>query len=148
MTGTFDAVINMFTSFGFLESDTEDQRVLRDVSRVLKRGGRFLIDFINREWVVRHYRPQRWRTAQDGSLLLQEGQFDLLTGRNRERALVIEPGGTRRAFHISIRMYAASELHTIVEAEGMRVINTWGDFDGSPLSLDSRRLIVLAEKPG
>ena len=38
----FDAVINVFTSFGYLESDEEDQRVLYAVARALKPGGKVL----------------------------------------------------------------------------------------------------------
>ena len=35
----FDAVINMFASFGYLETDDEDQKVLNAASLALKGGG-------------------------------------------------------------------------------------------------------------
>ena len=42
--GEFDAVINMFTAFGYLESEEEDQEVLRQVYKALKPGGVFLLE--------------------------------------------------------------------------------------------------------
>src|SRR5262249_12669661 len=53
----FDAVINIFTAFGYFESEAEDQKVLRQVHRALKPGGRFLLELKHREDVMRHYRP-------------------------------------------------------------------------------------------
>ena len=47
--GRFDAVINMFSSFGYLESEAEDAKVLRGVAAALRPGGRALFDLINRE---------------------------------------------------------------------------------------------------
>ena len=44
----FDAVINIFTSFGYLESEEEDMQVLYQVAKALKPGGRLLMDMINR----------------------------------------------------------------------------------------------------
>ena len=47
----FDAVINMFSAFGYLESEADDQQVLEAVHDALKPGGSALIDMLNREWV-------------------------------------------------------------------------------------------------
>src|SRR3989338_8651260 len=38
----FDAVINMFYSFGFFETDEENKRVLANFFNALKKGGKFL----------------------------------------------------------------------------------------------------------
>ena len=44
---SFDAVLNMFTSFGYFEADMDNLLVLREISRVLKRGGLLLFDYVN-----------------------------------------------------------------------------------------------------
>ena len=46
-SGSFDAVLNLFTSFGYFASDEESEGVLRDVARVLVPGGWFALDFLN-----------------------------------------------------------------------------------------------------
>jgi hypothetical protein len=138
----------MFSSFGYLESDEEDRRVLERVEAALKPGGRFLIDFINRDWVVRFYQARDWRRAPDGSVLLLERRWDLASGHNAEEITVIEPEGSRRRHRLSMRMYGATELAAMLTSVGLTVGHLWGDFDGSDLTLDSRRVIVVAEKGG
>lgn len=41
-TRRFDGVVNLFTSFGFFDNPADDARVLKQVARVLKRGGSFV----------------------------------------------------------------------------------------------------------
>ena len=65
----FDAVINMFSAFGYLESDEENLKVLKAVREALKPGGRVLLDMINREWVVSNYDQSDWRQGEDGQPL-------------------------------------------------------------------------------
>lgn len=43
----FDAVLNLFTSFGYFAADAEHEAVLAEVARVLRPGGRFVLDFLN-----------------------------------------------------------------------------------------------------
>ena len=41
----FDAVFNLFTSFGYFESNEENIKMLRSVEKTLKPGGTFVLDF-------------------------------------------------------------------------------------------------------
>ena len=43
----FDAVVNLFTSFGYFRTKAEDLAVLRGVRRALKPSGHLLIDTLN-----------------------------------------------------------------------------------------------------
>jgi SAM-dependent methyltransferase len=144
----FDAVINMFTSFGYLESDDEDFKMLAAVAEALKPGGRFLLDTINREMLVRHWETHAWDEEDDGTLSLQDRRFDLLAGRQRSRVLIIHPDGTRHERAISLRLYTLKELGDLLSKAGLSVLRTWGGFDGREYDLDSRRMIVLSQKGG
>ncbi len=66
--GEFDAVVNLHSSIGSLPSDRDHLRVLEGVRKGLKSGGRLLLDWANREWILRRAEP---------------GSFDLETGRRR-----------------------------------------------------------------
>lgn len=43
----FDFVLNMFTSFGYFDSEKENEQAICCVAKCLKPGGYFLIDFLN-----------------------------------------------------------------------------------------------------
>lgn len=147
-TNEFNAVINMFTAFGYLESEVEDMKVLRAIANALKPGGRLLMDLLNREWVVSNYIRKEWRIDGDGNTILEDRELDLVTGRNRVSFTIVTPEGTRRDLpgH-DIRLYTLTELGKMLDEVGLQVSATYGDFDGSPYAIETQRMIVVGEKP-
>ena len=143
----FDAVINMFTAFGYLESDEEDQKVLDGVARALKPGGLFLIELMHRDRLARIFQPRGWYETQAGLKVLEERSFDPLTGRNDVRHIAIYPDGAISERCHSVRIYTLTELAGMLTAAGLNVETTYGGIDGSPFSLESQRLVVLSRKP-
>ncbi len=146
-TSEFDAVINMFTAFGYFDSDDEDVRVLQSVGNSLKGDGQLLLDTINREWVLANYVQNDWHTDDDGNTFLEHREFDLVTGRNHVTFTIVTADGTRRESpgH-DIRLYTLTELVSLFDALGLRVSATYGDYDGSPYAINSPRMIVVATK--
>ena len=143
----FDAFINMFTSFGYLESEAEDEKVLGKVAQALKSGGKFLLDVVNRDRLVRDFQAREWHAADEGWLVLEERTFDHLSGRMETRWVCVARDGVRYERLSSVRLYTTSELRTMLERAGLKVTNLFGDYDGSPYSWDSQRLIVVSCKP-
>ena len=145
--GEFDAVINMFTAFGYFESEDEDARVLEAVANALKGGGKLLLDTINREWVLSNYVQNDWRTDDGGNTYLERREFDLVTGRNRVTFSIVTPDGTRRESpgH-DVRLYTLTELVRLLDGAGLRLSTVYGDYDGAPYAIDTPRMIVIAAK--
>ena len=142
----FDAVVNVFTAFGYFDDDAENQRVLDGVARALVPGGVFLMDVINLLSLARRYADRWWDDLGEGVVQLAEHRFDFLRGRNTARWTFIRPDGTRSELVHSVRTYAPNELAAMLERAGLEVESAWGGFDGSELSFDGRRLILLAGK--
>ena len=59
--GSFDWVLNFFTSFGYFERERENFRVLEEIVRILAPGGRFLIDLMNLDSTLAHLREYERR---------------------------------------------------------------------------------------
>ncbi len=142
----FDAVINVFTAFGYLENEGEDQKVLQGVARALVPDGVFLLEVAHREAVVRRSFPSEVDHHEDGLLAIQEQEIDLLSSRLRVRVTMVEPAGQRKEYRYSLRVYTLTELYHMLAAAGLRLEAYYGGLDGSELTLDSRRLVVLARK--
>ena len=143
----FDAVINVFTAFGYLENEQEDQKVLHRVQGALKPGGLFLLDTIHRASLLRRFQPQMFVRYKDGRIVLHQHHFDMLTSRINDDIMVIEPDGTRLRRYSTLRLYTLRELAQMLEAAGLRLEAHYGGLDGSDLTLDSRRLVLLSRKP-
>jgi len=144
----FDAVINIFTAFGYLEDQGEDQKVLQQVSKALKPGGLFLLETLHREGLMRHYAPQLISHYPDGLIVLEERRFDLLTSSNEVKVTMLFSDGQRREYSHSLRVYTLTELAQMLAVAGLQVKAFYGGLDGNALTMDSFRLILLSQKVG
>ncbi len=140
----FDAVVNLFTSFGYFLKFSDDIKTLRGVSAALKPGGLFLIDIINGAFVRRHFTANRWMDMGDFFHLEQAE----LTSDGVHNAWTRAPkkGGRIRTRTFFSRMYDKPRLTAALLRAGLRPLKFWGGFRGEPLSPDRNRLICLAVK--
>ena len=141
----FDAVINMFTAFGYFD-DAENQKVLDAVARALKPGGKFLIDLLNTLRIIRDFLPQSWDELPDGTATLTKRDYNLLTGNIEEFRTYIAPDGSKREIHLVWRSYFYTELAKMLNRASLAPIQVFGGFDSSEFTWDSNRMIILAEK--
>lgn len=144
----FDAVVNLYSSFGNFPQERDDLRTLESVCKGLKPGGKLLIDLLNKEWLMRHFEPNLWEQAEDakGSVVLDQVTFNFETGRLDNNRIIVGKDGSRTPVATSLRVYTLTELKRQLEAAGLIYQRVWGGFDGSAYGMDSRRMIVLAEK--
>lgn len=145
-TAEFDAVINLWTSFGYLESEDEDQKVLDGVSRALKWDGRFFLDVSNRDGLMKRYTERRWQDNARGDIVIIDSRFDCMTGRNNVREITIRADGRRTENTHSLRMYTYQELEGMLKNAGLTIESVWGDYDSSAFTLASKRMLVISVK--
>jgi SAM-dependent methyltransferase len=146
--GSFDAVVNLYNAFGYLEDEGQDELVLAEVARVLAPGGRFLQELANREALVRGWRDSDVSRAGDGLVVLQERTLDLRASRDLVDYTLLHPDGRRSARRHSVRLYTLTELAAMLGRAGLELRAVWGDLDGGPLELDSSFLVTLSGRRG
>jgi SAM-dependent methyltransferase len=141
----FDAAINMYTSFGYFRNPEDDRRVLRNVHRSLKRGGRLLIDLMGKEVVARQFRVRDWHEER-GVLFLEERKLNHDWSWIENRWVLLK-GTTRQEFIVSHRLYSAKELSDLLKDCGFKTIHIFGDLAGAEYGSNAARLVVLAQTP-
>jgi SAM-dependent methyltransferase len=141
----FDAVINMFTAFGYFE-DAENRLVMERVAAALVPGGAFLMEVGNPVAVFSRFEARGWHALSDGTVMLEERVYDAPRGRF-ETCWTFVSGGERRERRFSHRAYTAPELAAMTEAAGLDVEALWGGLDGAELEMGSRRIVMLARRP-
>ncbi|MGC2493999.1 class I SAM-dependent methyltransferase [Candidatus Binatus sp.] len=143
----FDAIVNMYSSFGYLESEAEDLKVLESAVKALKAGGQLLLDMLNREWAIDNYIQNDWHTGADGTLYVERRDLDLATSCMHVHFIVVDPkGGRRESIGHIIRLYTLTEMTRLLERVGMRVTAVFGGFEGEDYGIVTRRMILVAEK--
>jgi SAM-dependent methyltransferase len=141
-SGAADAVVNLFTSFGYFEHDAEHEKVIAEVARVLRAGGRFVLDFLNarevRDTLVpRDERPINGRSVVQERRLEQDGRYVIKT---------IHVAGEGRSFMERVRLYERADLERMLEGAGLAIDAVLGNYEGAPYVERSPRLLMLARK--
>jgi SAM-dependent methyltransferase len=142
----FDAVLNLFTAFGYFAEEADDQRVLDAAARVLRPGGSLLLDVLSLFVLVRGFQPRGWQELDDGRVMLEERTYDQLSGRSSATWTLLAPGGERTELRHSLRVYTLPEVRAMLEQAGLEPLAAWGSWDGHDYGFESRRLIVHARK--
>jgi len=141
----FDAVVNIFTSFGFFDKESDDFKVTKGVSRALKKGGLLLLDLKNREHLIRNFQGRRWKQEED-FVLLEDNFFDLFTSRWETTRTLLFGNGRKKEYSFSLRMYTFTEILNLLKKSGFILEAVYGDFDFREYSLDSPRMILISRK--
>ncbi|MCP4611536.1 MAG: methyltransferase domain-containing protein [Planctomycetes bacterium] len=140
----FDAVINIFTSFGYFEEAADDRRVLDNVYKSLKEGGKFLIDIMGKEVLSRIFQEKRW-FEEDNVIVLEESKLSEDWSSVECRWIVIKDS-ERDEFRFTLRLYSAARLSELLKSCGFGKVEIYGDLSGSPYDQTAKRLIVVAHK--
>jgi len=140
----FDAAYNYFTAWGYY-SDPENLDVLVRVARALKPGGRFLLEMINRDSLIRGFRSRDWRELDDGTIVLIERSIDLATGRWHDTRIYVRETG-RKTVALDLRIPAAEELVRLFGEAGFAESRLASAPDGEELTIDSRRVAIIGTK--
>ena len=141
-TERFDAAVNWFTSFGYFDDDG-NRAWLAAVRRTLKPGGRLAIDVHSRDAFMRIQLPASVVERGD-DLLVDRHSFDVESGREETERWIVRDGNVRKTSY-SVRFYTFTELRDLLLDVGFAAVRGVGH-DAKPLTLESRRMIVIATR--
>lgn len=141
---TFDFVFSFFSSFGYFSDDQENILVLKEISRVLKPGGGFLIDFLNSRNIKQNLKEDDHREHQDFSVTQRRWiNTDINTV---EKELTVKDARGTRTYRERVKLYDLEDFKRFCLAGGLAITQTFGDADGNPFRDNSNRLIMIGEK--
>ncbi len=140
----FDAVLSLFTSFGYFDDPDDDRRFLTEVARILRPGGLYFFDFLNADAVRANLNPQSERILGTGERLIEERRIDEPTQRVIKKVTRIHSNGDRREWIESVRLYDSEQMTRLMEGAGLKPERLFGDYDGSPHAPGAPRLIIAA----
>lgn len=144
-TGRFDAVVNLFTSFGFFDRAEDDAAVVAGIARVLRPGGLFIWHGGSRDGVVARFLGRDWWLAADGTMVGHERRFDPLAGILDIRTTWRGPRSSGERAH-RIRLYTATRLAELCAAAGLVVEQAFDGWTARPLRRRSSEMLLVARK--
>jgi SAM-dependent methyltransferase len=140
----FDAILNLFTSFGYFDDIADNQKVIESVYSGLLPGGRFVIDYFNSAQVLKHL-------PSDDQKEIEGYRFEInrhLRDGRIEKEIRIHREGRNLSYTESVYPFTKQELCDLIENNGFRLEACFGSYSLEGFEEDkSERLIIVAEKP-
>jgi 2-polyprenyl-3-methyl-5-hydroxy-6-metoxy-1,4-benzoquinol methylase len=140
---TFDAVFNLFTSFGYFDKTSDNSRVLSAVHTMLAPQGILVIDFMNATKVINSLVTDESKTVQNIEFQIHR-KFD---GKHIYKNIKFEDEGEKYDFTERVQALKHEDFEELLEENNFGILRTFGDFNLSPFDKDkSDRLIIIAQR--
>lgn len=120
-----DAVCNLFTSFGYFESEDDDKKVFRSVADVLEDNGFFVLDFLNEKWV---------KNTLVAEAVTTKGNIDFHISKRIEdqhviKDIVFKDQGEDFHFFEKVKLHTLEEIGSYAAEFGFERVKTYGDYN-------------------
>ncbi len=142
-TFSVDAVLNLFTSFGYFDSITEHEKVIENFSSKIKPGGYFVFDFMNAHRVVKELVAEEVKTVDSIEFHIRR----FVENRIIYKQIQFDDNGEKYQFQESVMGILLTDFKQMLEKHSMEIIDTFGNFSLEAFDPEtSDRLILVAKK--
>jgi SAM-dependent methyltransferase len=144
--GAFDAVVNLYTSFGYFDTQEENLRVLRNAYESLAPGGVLVVDLMGKETYATWAGTAKVVPVENGTVFMSDTVYPDWTRYRTDWTLVRD--GVAQHTSLTMWAYSGAELRAMFEAAGFTDVRCFGGFDGRPYDNHAERLIVRGLRAG
>jgi ubiquinone/menaquinone biosynthesis C-methylase UbiE len=137
--GPFDALVSMYSSYGYGETVAEDMAMLRSFHRALVPGGRMVMQLSDLE-------RSRYRLKTDEGVVVREtnGVVETLDVDFSTGMLCVHYELDGEEMDSNIRMYEAEDLERMAVEAGFHDVERYGDFQRGPKRPEDRLVLVAS----
>ncbi|KQS91538.1 class I SAM-dependent methyltransferase [Chryseobacterium sp. Leaf394] len=138
-----DAVFNLFTSFGYFDSEDDDRKVFKSVSDVLKTDGYFVLDYLNENYV---------RNKMVSEAEIHRGGIDFKILKKIENQHIVKEikftaDGQDFNFFEKVKLHTPDSIQKYAEDNSFERVKIWGDYQLNDFDAEvSPRCINLFRK--
>lgn len=136
----FDAVFNLFTSFGYFDKDESNLNTIKAIKQNLNRSGFGVIDFMNSEYVINNLIPENTKTV-DGINFLQK--------RRLENGYIVKDISFTHNdqlfnYQERVRAFTLEDFKKLFKLANVELVEVFGDYKLHPFDPEtSERLILI-----
>ena len=136
----FDAIFNLFTSFGYFESDDDNVTALKAIHESLTEYGFAVIDFMNVNYVINNLVPEEVKTVEGIDFHIKRYVKD----DHIFKEIDFEDNGQKFHFTEKVKALTLSDFEQMMEEAGIFLLDVFGDYKLRKFyKNDSERLIMI-----
>lgn len=141
----YENIFSLFTSFGYFTEDSDNASVIQGIYGALKSGGKFLMDYLNRDYVMANLVKEnsveaKGYTAHNKRWITKDGK------RVEKKTVVTMDSGEKHEFNESVRMFSEGEMCAMCNDAGFGDVEVYGGLEKQALDATCTRMIITAVK--
>jgi SAM-dependent methyltransferase len=139
---TYNAIFNLFTSFGYFVDDSEDIKILENIKKGLKKGGFFVFDFLNAEKVKANLVAKEIKIVDEITFNIERKIINGFIIKN----ISFVADGKNHSFTEQVKYLDVDKVKTYLEQVGFTICNIFGNYTLTTFDRKkSDRLIIIAK---
>lgn len=143
LTEKADAVVNLFTSFGYFEDENDDRKVFHSISNTLKDDGYFVLDFLNAKWVENTLIKEETITKEEIDFFIKKK----IENQNIIKDIYFNDDGKEHHFFEKVKLHTLEEINDYAVEFGFERVQIFGDYHLNEFDLEtSPRCINVFKK--
>ncbi len=136
----FDAVFNLFTSFGYFENEEDNLRTIKAIKQELKPKGHGVIDFMNSEFVMKNLVPSEEKEIE--GIVFKIKRY--VTEGYIIKEINFEHNTVPFSFTEKVKALTMEDFEDYFKAAGMQLKHCFGDYHLNEFNkATSERLILI-----
>lgn len=139
----FDIAFNLFTSFGYFETDYEHIKALKAFQKAIKPGGLLVLDFFNSNKIIEALIPHQIKTV-DGIDFNIHKRID---NNKIVKTIEFEDKNKQYTFKEEVMTYKMADFKLFFEQSGFEIVHYFGNYNLEEFDENnSDRLIFICKK--
>lgn len=139
MNEKFDAIFNLFTSFGYFDDDNDNIRTLKAICASLSEYGFGVIDFMNVNRVIKNLVPEETKTVDGIDFHIKRYYLD----DHIYKEIRFQDNGKDFKFVEKVKALTLADFEQMMEEAGIHLLDVFGDYKLRKYNADSERLIMM-----
>ena len=136
----YDAVFNLFTSFGYFENDMDDILVLKNIHKGLHKNGLLVLDFLNVVNVEKKLVKKEVKIVDEITFNLQREIKDGFIVKH----ITFKDNGINHAYSERVKYLTLEKFESYFSEAGLKIKHIFGDYHLSKFNpITSERLIFV-----
>lgn len=136
---TFDAIFNLFTSFGYFEKEDDNLRTIEAIKGGLKKNGFGVIDFLNVEYVIKNLVPEETKIIDGITFHIKKYVKDAHIMKD----IRFDYDGTQYTFTEKVKALTLDHFKEYFRSANATLHHCLGDYEMNEFNPDSSERLIL-----
>lgn len=139
----FDVALNLFTSFGYFETDEQHTGSLINFNKALKPGGLLVLDYFNSHKILQKLITSQVKTVEDIDFHIQK----MVSDKKIIKTISFDHGNKSYIFKEMVSTFTQADFTRFFKQSGFEIISTFGSYGLDPFDVEqSDRLIFICKR--